>query len=289
MNQPPLQPFDFAAAARVKLPLRRKLNAWVQKASELFVDQWAMISQTPITAALEAVDSKSFGDVQRGWANPCGAVAITVGAAATDGMLVMENKQLRVLLLDLLGGCDTETTDEPLTSIEVSMATIIFEMAAASFSEAWEEQEPITLSVGEFDPVPSRSRVFPVDEKVLVGSFKIQVGEMPASLQMVLPHDTTRSQFGIVDHTESDLREGQSISSERISTIEVELIASFGDVEVDMGDLAQLDVGDIIVLDKKVHEPVGISANGYPVFSAWPGRKLDQQVLKIETVLEPKL
>ena len=286
MNNDQLQPYDFAAAARVKLPLRRKLKTWFHKACELLQDQWSMVSQTPITASLESLDAQPFAKVLQTWGNACSSTTVSFDDGGLKGMLVVENQQLKVLILDILGGCDCETSDQPLTSIEVSMAVIIFEMVAASFSESWLKQEPLTVAIGEFDAVPNRSRSFSTEESLLVCVLSIRVGEHPVQVQLVLPHDKTKSMVGIDAVSEPGKQRVRPVSSEKISNIQVELVASLGRVQVDMGDLTRLAKGDIVVFDQPVDEPIRVIANGQDLFSAWPGRQFAQQSLRLNSFLE---
>lgn len=286
MSADTLQPYDFAAAARVKLPLRQKLNSWAKKSADMMVDQWAMMSRTQIEPSVESIDAKAFGEIQASWANPCSATELTFGNDAIECLLVSENKQLRVLILDVLGGCDSETKELPLTSIEVSVAKLIFEMFVVSLSEGWPSQEPLPFSIGNFEAHPDRSRILPADEQVLVCRLRVQVGESTVVVQLILPHVRTQKLVGY-EASESDATPSDPISKETISTIDVELVATLGNAEIDMADLTQLSPGDIVVLDQPVTSPLEIAANRQPVFTAWPGRKLNQQILKLQKVLEP--
>ena len=285
MNQPQLQRYDFSAAARVRLPLRRKLNAWWQKAADLLVEQWLAVSASEIAASLDLVDAKPFGDISQSWDPLSSSIQVTFGQNVI-GMLVAENKQLRVLLLDILGGCDSETTEQLLTSIEISISNLVFEMVAASFSESWMEQQPLGFSLGEFDAVPNRSRQFALDEVVLLCILKVEVSGLPVFFQLVLPLAATCQKIGVKPN-EPASKGGRTISTDRIAEIFVELVVSLGSVEVGVQDLADLDAGDIIVLDQSVDEPVETTANGQALFSGWPGRQLNQQVLKLAETLEP--
>jgi flagellar motor switch protein FliM len=286
MSSETLQPYDFAAAARVKLPLRQKLNSWAKKSADMMVDQWAMMSQTKIEPGVESIDAKSFGEIQASWANPCSATELTFGEDAIPCLLVSENKQIRILVLDVLGGCDSETNQLPLTSVEVSITKLIFEMFIVSLSEGWPSQETLPFNIGNFEPHPDRSRILPADEQVLVCRLRVQVGESTVVVQLILPHVRTQTLVGY-EAADSAASQSQPISKETISTIDVELVATLGNAEIDMADLTQLSPGDIVVLDQPVSSPLEIAANRQPVFTAWPGRKLNQQILKLQKVLEP--
>lgn len=267
--------------------MRRKLNAWLQKAAELLAEQWASVYLSEIATKLKLVDAKPFGSISQSWNAPCSSIQVLFAQGDITGLLVAENKQLRVLLMDVLGGCDSETTDHVLTSIETSLANLVFEMVAGSISESWMEQEALEFSLGEFDSLPNRSRQFALDEVVLLCALEIEIENLPVCFQLVLPLSATCQKLG-VQPDETVSQGSQNISKDRIAEIDVELVVSLGTVDVGVKDLADLKTEDVIVLDQLVDAPVETIANGQSLFLGWPGRLLNKQVLKLDATLEAK-
>ena len=71
-----------------------------------------------------------------------------------------------------------------------------------------------------------------------------------------------------------------------ISKINIKLDAELGSARLDMTDLVTLSAGDIIILEQSVREPVPVRVNGEVLFHAWPGKQFNQQVLKIDSMVE---
>lgn len=287
MTQTHYQRYDFAAAARVKRPLRKRLNRWSQKTVELFIEQWAEVSATPVTVSPINVDAKKFVDVQKAWENPCCGVPIGFQEESVLGMFVIDNDQLQVLLMDILGGSESGTKDRQLTSVEISLAKVVYESVALSYSLGWFGQEPLQYELGEFDCLPNRSRLFPPDKELLMSGLRIQLGESAVDIRLVLAKDDARELLGVEQPTNEAVPQvGQRVCQERITEIQVKLNAELGIAKVDMKDLVSIAEGDIVVLEQPVYEPISISANGQHLFRGWPGKQQNKQVVKIDSILQ---
>ncbi len=278
------QRYDFAAAARVALPLRQKLNAWSRKSAELFNEQWAGVSATAISTRSANVDAKSFSQVQESWTEPSCGVPIGFRDGALNGILVAENRQIRLLLMDILGGDVEDITDKDLTSVEVSLAEMVFELVAVSFSEGWFEQDPLPFKLGRFEDQPNRSRQFAADRELLICGLQVEFSEQLANLQLVLAKDESVQVLRVEAADSTVSASGKRIPEHQIALIEVNLQAQLGTAMVNMPDLVSLAPGDVVVLHQTIDQPVQVTANGQPLCTAWPGKRLHQQVLRVETL-----
>jgi flagellar motor switch protein FliM len=118
----------------------------------------------------------------------------------------------------------------------------------------------------------------------LISGFQIQIGEASVDLQLLLAKDETCALMG-VDLQAQQLNPNNKISQENIADICVQITAGLGSSELAMNDLVDMSVGDIIVLDQFIEQPLTVYANEKPIFKAWPGRQDQQQVLSIESTI----
>lgn len=278
------QSYDFAAAARVDQPLRAGINVWARRAVELFKEQWADYSTSEITVAPSTVDGLRFGDAQRNWSKQCQGVAVSFGNEDTTGLLVAENRDLLVLLLEVLGGSSEGPQDRDLTLIEIDLANLLFESVASSFGNAWVGMEALSFEIAQLEEEPCRSRMFAAKDEVLISGLRVQLGEEAATLQMVLERDKTRALLGVEAPAANEMTSNQTITQQTISELEVTISAELGKTKIDMSDLVAIEPGNILLLDQAVDQPMTVLANGNPVFQAWPGRQADKQALRIESI-----
>ena len=289
MNQIQYQVYDFATSARVDRPLWLAFHNWMEKFAKLFVEHWPSISLTPIQATPLPIDAGEFEALQNGWKKPAYGVEVGFKDESTTGLLVIDRLELLRLLMDILGdSTGGELVDRELTSVEISLCEMIFEQSASVIGQSWPEQESLSFNVGETSDQPKRSRMFAPDKDLLTSGLIIQLAESTVNLQLLLAKEETVKLLG-VDEQARMPNPNNRISEDKIAEICVRISAGLGSSELGMNELMSISVGDIIVLNQSVEDPVVMFANDEPVFRAWPGRIDQKQALKIQSSLPLKI
>ena len=67
-----------------------------------------------------------------------------------------------------------------------------------------------------------------------------------------------------------------------VERLPVELVVELGESRLTMAQLANLAVGDLLILNQTVQEPLSASLSGCPKFQGWPGRVGSTQAFQIE-------
>ncbi len=282
MTQTQYQVYDFASSARVERPLWLAFHHWLEKFAELFAEQWTSFSSTPIQATPMSIDASEFETLQTRWDKPAYGIEVSYRDDATRGMFLIDRGDLLRLLMDILGDTSEEAVDRSLTTVETSLCGLIFEQSASVLGQSWTEQETLNHRLGQPDSQPNRSRQFAPDKMLLTSGLEIRIGESVLNLQVVLAKDETCSLMGVDTKTVAHNPDNK-ISSDKIAEVSVKVTVGLGESELGMSDLVSISVGDIIVLDQPVVEPLIVYANEQPVFRAWPGRVENQQALSIES------
>ena len=287
MTETTYQKYDFAASARVERPLWLALHRWLEKFAERFVKQYSNFSATTIEAEALLIDAESFEALQDRWDVPTLSAEVQLRDGAVNGMLVGARSELRKLLMDVLGSTDdSEPNDRELTSVESSLCEMIFEQAANTLAESWPEKEPLAVQLQPMDRKPADSRLFSPDEVLLKSGLLINVGSENVSLQLVLPKIAAAKMMGVsLQSPSAPKSSAPRLDPERIADIRVEVSAGLGTTDLPMTDLASMAVGDIIVLDQSISQPLTLFTNEQPAFEAWPGRKNQTQAMQITSFL----
>ena len=282
MSQPQYQVYDFASSARVERPLWLAFHHWLEKFAELFTEQWSSLSPTEITAVPLPIDAEQFEVLQSRLDKPAFGTQVAYKDDSTQGMFVIDRGDLLMLLMDILGDSSGEANDRVLTTVETSLCGLIFEQTAAVLGQSWPEQESLNYKIGEPDDQPNRNRSMAPDELLLTSGLSIQIGESKIQLRVMLVKEQACRMLG-VDTQAAALNPDNKISPETIAEVTVQVSAGLGESELGMSDLVSITVGDIIVFNQPVVEPLIVYANNQPVFRAWPGRVEQQQVVSIQS------
>ncbi|MEL7497682.1 MAG: FliM/FliN family flagellar motor switch protein [Planctomycetota bacterium] len=281
MTAPQTTRYDFAAAARVKRNLRAQLQRWLDKTAEAFQEKWATLASTVADASCPTIDANRFELVQEGWSTETCGFQFSLHDKQLLGLAVIQRIDMLVLLMGLLGDVQNVPEDRPLTSVEISLATMVFETTTSCLSEAWQGLEPISVDQEGFDSTPKRSRRFSPDTEVLICDLSIRFGEQASTVQLVTEKLGTAGLLGV--ETSLDASSKQPISRDKLTEIDVVVVAELGQAQIDMTAVSKMQNGDILLLNQPVDEAIPVFANGQRLFEAWPGRRHQQRVVKISS------
>ncbi|MFK7765633.1 MAG: FliM/FliN family flagellar motor switch protein [Mariniblastus sp.] len=287
MSENNYQVYDFASGARVERPVVKGFGKWMQKFAESFSEHWKNFSDTSVDPSPIQVDAHEFGTLQAKWDRTSYALEIRFSDASsreTSGMIVCDRLEILTLLMDVLRDTD-EPTERELTSVEDSLCEMILEQTGHSLVHSWPQQQEISVKIGELTQGPNGSRMFAADKNLLTSGLNLQVGGAAVKIQVVLAKDETIKLLGIDPKKDTQPKNDARLSTAKIAEIDVEVTVGLGCTELAMDDLVSISVGDVIILEQSVEEPVLMYANSEPVFRAWPGRLALQQALMIASEL----
>ncbi len=73
----------------------------------------------------------------------------------------------------------------------------------------------------------------------------------------------------------------------RLKEVEVQILVELGKTKVKGRDLLHLDVGDVLMLDQDVNEPLTVKVEGVPKFKAFAGIFKGNKAFQIRDSLAP--
>ena len=147
----------------------------------------------------------------------------------------------------------------------------------------------LPVELGPLDWLPSRSRMFPPKQELLLTGFDIFTASSDAAgsvrMQWVFAKDEMKKLLNVQAVPKKTATNVARIPVENISQIMVDVCASLGSTELDMHELMQLNVGDIVKLDQRIERPIILLVNEHPALKAWPGRNGDNRCFQVESVI----
>lgn len=287
MTNTQLPRHDFGLAGRLGRPVCKRLHDWLGKAAGLIPDQWASISMTTMPLPKFTIESATFGSLQSRWNKVAVAGAFSVGDQANAGMVVMEDLTMRMLINDLLG-CPTEEDADPrLTSVEHALLELVFEVLLSCLSEGWPARETLDCRLEGLDFAPHRSRVFSPMDGLLRCTWELQLGDQAVLVQVLLHEAQAVNMLGRGHQAAAVAPTHKKLSSAKLQRVQVQLQATLGQCHLEPPAFTSLQVGDLLVLEQRIEDPILVAINGQPKFRAWIGRGEEHQTLKIHSTVTP--
>jgi flagellar motor switch protein FliM len=268
------------------------LRDWIAKSTAYFADAWRELSGResqlrlgPIKTDTYAASIAAFSD-----GTTCCEVEID---DSTRSLWFLRIGTLREIVSELIGsplaatqlaeGAESVETDA-LTPVESALAQLFIESLASALSQGWIGQEPLQLRTGALQRDSGKVRL--LRAKDLVSSTRIEFDGQSGTIAVdwVLPKQATAEFLEAAIDNRQGLQHSNP-SEEMVGKLPVEIVSVLGQARVPMAKLAQLRVGELIVLDQRIHLPLTAYINNSPLCECWPGRLGKMQAIEVTRCL----
>lgn len=283
--QPDVVAYDFKRPHRFSKERVRAL----QRIHEQFARELSGMVSAKVRARVDlsvtSIEQLTFGEFIRSVPNP--SVIILCTMQPLEGSLIMQlSPDISFLLYDrLCGGPGTSIgRTRELTDIELAVLTTqFFEPMAISFENAWSEIVDMSVTLESIESNPQFLQVMTERETVVLISLTLGIGNTRdlvniclsySALEPVLKQLTSLRLFDSLRRRAEpeDVKMLHSQIKETPIVLDVEL----GSTTVTVADLLNLQVGDVITLDRKRYENLEVQVGDLAKFLASPGRLGDK-------------
>jgi len=183
------------------------------------------------------------------------------------GAMIVESSFAFVLVNIFLGGIGKSRfriEGRDFTSIELNIVRKVVDSALVEFQKAWEPLEPVKIEFQRTEINPQFVSIAHPTEIVLVIESSVDVDGNSGLIQIVLPYamiepmrDKLSSAF-LGEGSAYDDSLWRTVISETVLESEVEVVAQLGELKVTVGELINLQEGQILPMDKFADQPLDI-------------------------------
>ncbi|NLK07572.1 MAG: flagellar motor switch protein FliM [Firmicutes bacterium] len=285
--------YDFKRPHRFSKERVRALHRIHEQFAREFSGMISAKLRSRVELTVQSIEQLTFGEFIRSVPNP--SVIILSDMQPLEGSLIMQlSPDISFLLYDRLCGGPGMALERPreLTDIELAVLTNqLFEPMVDNFANAWSDFMELTVTLQSIESNPQFLQVMQERETVILISLALGVGKAQdfvnicisySALEPVLKKLTSLSLFGSLRRRPgtADSRNLQAKVKETPITVNVEL----GTTVVTVADLLNLQVGDVISLDRKQHENLEVHVGDLGKFLASPGKLGDKLGIVITAV-----
>lgn len=280
-------PFDF----RQPPPgtHERQLAQWLQQSCRRLASHAARLLPFSLAARAGEIDTGMLAPLGDALPEESLCWPLTPQAHPQDAFYLVLP---RPLLLALIAGLLRETPtawpdDRDLTDLETALVDyLVKELFLASLEQAWLEP-PFTLELGTMVPVRNVLR----RQGTKLGWRAKVILTAPWGEQnfwLCIPRQGLWEQWGASAQTAppppAPHPQWRSSLESLVQQFPIEVAVVLGEAETTMKRLAELKVGDVVVLRQPVDQPLQGHIGGVPKFRAWPGMRGGRTAILIEAI-----
>jgi flagellar motor switch protein FliM len=157
--------------------------------------------------------------------------------------------------------------------------------------EAWTTVIDLRPRLGQIDTNPQFAQIVPPTEMVVLVTLETRIGEVEGMMNFCVPYLTIEpiisklsAQFWYSSVRRNATSENLNVLKEKLASVDVNVVAEIGKIEIPVRDVLSLQSGDVIRLFKtRVDEPYSLNIGSKPKFLCRPGmigKKLAVQIVK---------
>mgnify|MGYP000535142747 CR=1 FL=1 len=253
----------------------------------LMHENFARIAQTALSAQMRMAiqlqlvftEQTPYQQFLRSLRDPVVLAVLNMPPLPGNALLDLESHLVFSLVDRLLGGPGTSPDlRRSLTEIESSMLRRILAVLLDSLTEAWRNVGQVRAALESVETNPLFAQFLPPGEMVVLLGFRCQMGKAEGSLRLCLPYSLLEPVLPYLTARYWMLRQAgkEEASPERMAEnlrpVRVPLSVELGRRRLRMEELLRLKVGDVVVLERGVGEPLEVFVRNRLKFRARPGR-----------------
>jgi len=179
------------------------------------------------------------------------------------------------------------------TEIEITLLKRILVKMNKLLMESWENIITLNPSLEKIETNSQFAQIVSPNETIALVTLSIKIGEVEGLLNICIPHFVLEP---IIEKLNTKLwfsTNNKEVTSEEKDAIRlglektiVNIKAVVGSADITVGDFLNLQPGDVIQLDTKIHEDIKVIIGNHRKFFAKPGVKKKKVAVKITSFIE---
>ncbi|WP_058002659.1 flagellar motor switch protein FliM [Heyndrickxia sp. FSL K6-6286] len=281
--------YDFKRALRFSKDQIRSLTRIHENFARLLTTYFSAQLRTYVQISVASADQIPFEEFIR--SVPKMTILNSYDVPPLDGRILMEiNPNIAYSMLDLvMGGKGTSVNKvDNLTEIEQRIMSNLFESAFEHLTEAWGNIAEINPVLADFEVNPQFLQMVSPNETVVVISMNTTVGETSGMINLCIPHvvlEPIIPNLSVHYWMQNNNKEKEPIEAKniekRIKYAPIPFAVELGNAEISIEDFLNIQMGDVIQLDKKIDEPVIVKLEDIPKYYAQVGKSSKKMAIQI--------
>jgi flagellar motor switch protein FliM len=206
--------------------------------------------------------------------------------------LLVFDPQLIFLIVDNLFGGDgrfhTRVEGRDFTQTEQRIIQRLLDVVFENYEKSWKSVYPVNFEFIRSEMDPQFASIATPNEVVVTVAFNIELGNTSGEFHICIPYTMVEPIRDILysslqgDHLEVDKR-WVRLLSKQVQSAEVELIANLGHAKVTLGQILNVQEGDVVPLD--IPKTVTAQVDGIPIMKCRYGVINGQYALKVSSMI----
>ncbi len=227
-----------------------------------------------------SVDQLTYEEFIRSIPTPTTLAIINMDPLKGNAILEIDPAITFSIIDRLFGGTGEGTKSQhELTDIEQSVMEGIIVRILGNMREAWTTVIDLRPRLGQIDTNPQFAQIVPPTEMVVLVTLETKVGDVEGMMNFCIPYLTIEpiigklsAQFWYSSVRRNATTENLNVLKEKLTSVDVNITAEIGKINVPVRDVLSLQIGDVIRLyNTRIGDPYSLNIGSRKKFLCRPG------------------
>lgn len=292
-TQKKIRAYDFKRAVRFSKDHIRSLTRIHENFARFLTTYFSAQLRTFVQISVVQVEQLPYDEFIR--SIPKMTILNIFEAEPLEGRMVLEvHPNVAFAMVDrLLGGQGTAPSKiNALTEIETTVMERIFSRAFESLQEAWRTVIDISPRMEGLETNPQFMQIVSPNETIALISLSTKIGETTGMINLCIPHVVIEPimprlsvHHWFVSQKKSRAPGEQEVLEQRVHRAKLNIVAELGQSSISIHEFLGLSVGDVISLNRSVHDGLQIKVGDKLKFIGSPGSVKDRLAVQIDEIV----
>lgn len=248
------------------------------------------------TISMISTDLLKFGEFVNTLPIPSCMCIMRFNELRGPALIVFESKLAYAIIDSYFGGTDrpfTKIEGKEFTQIELSFMKKVMDMAIVDLEEAWAPVHRIDAQYLRTEINPQFVGVVPPSDVIIATTLEIEFESASGTIMVVVPYSTIepiKQKLSSSFQTDNDMADSiwTTAMKGHINKSTAELIVKLGETTMTVGDLVNLEKGDIIPLNQEASGEVKVSIGGVEKLKCLIGVYKGNRAVQLTGIIKSK-
>lgn len=283
--------YDFSMPAgpvHLRLPALKIIN---ERLLGLLRTSLPVASRSVIDVNLSSIESLKFNDFCLSLPVPSSLNIFNMDPLRGHSLLVLEGPLVFSFVDSLFGGkgvSHVKLEGRGFTTIEAKIVEKIVNVILRDLKQAWSDVIEVETILLRSEMDPQFAGVVTPEDLVIVTKLEVQLEKGSGLITICIPFTSVEP---IKEKLKNNFqKEEQTVDQswrryiqEKILETSVEMSCTMGIAKINGGEILNMKIDDVILLDQKIGDPVIVNIEGIPKYKGYPGSCKNKKAVKIIT------
>ena len=285
--------YDFARPAKFSKEPLRTLEIIFEHFGRLLATNLPAYLRKSVSVDVVNSEVVIYSEFSNALSNP--VLLGVVGMDPLMGNVIMEMaSNLGFAIVDrLLGGVGNSLEKErDFSEIELSILERVFTICVNLLHEPWENVVEITPRLNRIETNSQFAQIISPSETIAIVTINLKIGDVEGLMNICLPYttlepvmDKLNTKYWFSTMKEKDSNSYEAAIENIIDNALIPMKAVLGTSKINVQDFVNLQLGDIIRLDRKVDDELEVYVGNIKKFKALPGYSDNKYAVRVTEIL----